>query len=330
MIPFDRSDGKKLTRLPPIQAVMPYLMRGRNESAVYFSKDIDVENALKFVHAKNADLESRRAKQAVPETKVHESNLQHEDSPTPLEFPKKGEPVRNDAEHENSDNDRYSLFSFVLCAAARVLELRPRLDRFVHRRGIYQRKDSSISFIVKKRLSVDAEETSAKVYIGKGMTLEDGTQEINSAIKAARSMTASASDIETKLAHTIPFGKATFTVIFRLLDHFNLVPSFLIKNDPLFTSIYFANLGSIGLDTPYHHLYEWGTASMFVVMGKMFQKDVPRHDGSVQRRHFINFKVSIDERIADGLYFAHSASLFHRIMLHPEMLDIAAEPSEIY
>jgi hypothetical protein len=223
---------------------------------------------------------------------------------------------------------RYSLFGLVLATAVRTLALKPRLNRFVHRRGLYDRNHLCLSFIVKKRLSEDSDETNAKIYFKPTDTLPEAMERINASIAEARGETMNDGDREATLAHAVPFGKAILTGGFRFLDRFNLAPAWMLHNDPLFTSVFFANLGSIGLDTPYHHLYEWGTASLFVAMGKMFQKDVSRHEGSTSRRHFINFKVSVDERIADGLYFAHAASLFQRLISHPELLEARPDLSE--
>lgn len=40
-----------------------------------------------------------------------------------------------------------------------------------------------------------------------------------------------------------------------------------------------------------------------------------------ETRDFIPFGAILDERIADGFYFARSLKLVKYIMLHPEMLD---------
>ncbi|MGO8693836.1 MAG: hypothetical protein ACLQMF_09220 [Rectinemataceae bacterium] len=283
MLFIDRSDGRRVRDLPGINAIMPYLMRARNESAVYFAKDIDVENAMRYVHRRNAE----------------------------------------------EGGSRFSLFGLILAAAVRTLALKPRMNRFVHRRGVYQHKDLTLSFIVKKKLTEEAAESNAKIFFERGDTLSEAIERIDRGIEAARSNELGADDREVEMAHRIPFGKAVATGVFRLLDRFNMAPAGMIRTDPLYTSIYFANLGSIGLDTPFHHLYEWGTASTFVVMGRMFQKDIARSDGSITRHHFINFKVSLDERIGDGIYFAHAAALFQRFIVHPELLDEAPDLASV-
>ena len=286
MLFIDRPDGKKVRQSHALNAIMPYMMRGRNESAVYYDKELDVENALKHIRAKNSALK---------------------------------------AQDESPDQDRYSLFSLALAALVRMVALRPGLNRFIHGRALYQRNDIVISFIVKQKMTEDAPEGSAKVFFDPGDDLDAVTQKVNKAIAYVREL-GEGGDGEriAKLAHAIPGGKALVIGAYRLLDRINLAPWALIKTDPLYATAYFANLGSIGLDTPFHHLYEWGNASLFVVMGKLTQKE-GHHGAFGARHHFINFKVTLDERIADGLYFARSASVYYRLLARPELLEMPLE-----
>jgi len=276
MLFVDRPDGRRVRGLKAFQAVMPYLLRGRNESAVYFEKDFDVENAIRYVHAKNVA----------------------------------------------SNSTRFSLFGVFLAAALRTVAEKPDLNRFVHRRGIYAREEIAFSFVVKKRLAEEAEETNAKIRFDPSDTIDEAMGRIDTAIAFAKSEVEGADDREVRIAHSIPGGKACVTGLFRLLDRFNIAPAWMIKNDPLFSTAYFANLGSLGLDAPYHHLYEWGTASIFVVIGRMFTKEGSRGESQTGRRHFINIKVTVDERISEGIYFAHAASLFQRLVQKPELLEV--------
>jgi len=52
----------------------------------------------------------------------------------------------------------------------------------------------------------------------------------------------------------------------------------------------------VGLDAGYHHLWEYGTCSIFAVLGRIHT----RPDG-VQ---VVDVKYSYDERVEDGLYAA--------------------------
>jgi hypothetical protein len=292
MLFFDRPDGRRVSQAHAMNALMPYMMRGRNNSAVYYQKEIDVEAALRHVREKN----SRNG-------------------------PPSGMPEGEEA------GQRVSLFIVLLSALVRTLALRPELNRFVHGRALYQRNHLSISFIVKQRLREEAPECNAKVFFESDDRLDQVAEKVNSVIGQIRA-TGEGGDGErlAKIAHRIPGCKRLLIAAYRILDRFNLAPAALIRTDPLYTTLYFANLGSIGLDAPFHHLFEWGTASIFVVMGKLIQREPARGGPS---RHHVDLRITLDERISDGLYFARSAALFHRMVAHPEFLDMDLETARM-
>jgi hypothetical protein len=285
---YDRSDGKRVRALRPFDAILPYVIRKRNEAAVLFSKDIEVEAALAYARGKNAEAASLNAQ----------------------------------------NRERYSLFGILTAAVVRTMALKPRLNRFVHRRGVYQRSDIAVSFIVKKSFTEVASEGHAKIRFRPEDGMAEVMEKISAGIETARSGASGPDDREYGLAHRIPFGKAIITAVFRFLDRFNIAPPSMVEADPLFTSVYVANLGSIGLDTPYHHLYEWGSASVFMVVGRVFQKET-RHGAGTELRHYVNVKFTIDERIAEGIYFAHAIALFQKLIAKPELLEASPDLSEV-
>ncbi len=277
MLFIDRCDGTRITGLHALNALMPYMMRGRNESAVYYEKEINIENALAWLKARRT--------------------------------------------LESSPAERLSVFSVVLTAALRTISLFPQLNRFIHRRALYQRRNIAFSFIVKQQFLHDAPEVNAKVFFEPTDSIEAVQKKISKAIADARVNGKGEGERFADFFHRIPGGKALIMGVYRLLDTLNLAPWSLIRMDPLYSSIYFANLGSIGLDAPFHHLYEWGTTSIFVVIGKMHTKEL-WHGATHTRQRYLNFKVTLDERIADGLLFAEAASAFYRMISKPELLDL--------
>ncbi|MCE5257107.1 MAG: hypothetical protein LLF89_09725 [Spirochaetaceae bacterium] len=252
------------------------MLRGRNASAVFYEKEIDVENALRYIKAKDSSIE------------------------------------------------RYSLFALIMAAAVRTLALRPALNRFVHGRALYQRNHIAFSFIVKQQMSEEAPEVNAKVFFKPGDGLAEVTRKVNEAIAYAREHGEGKGELIVRYVHAIPGGKAVLMALYRFLDRINLAPPSLIDTDPLFASCYFANLGSIGLDAPFHHLYEWGNVSIFIVLGKLEQKE-GRLGPAGLKHHSMCMKLTIDERISEGLYFARAASLFARFIAHPDLLEMPLE-----
>ena len=75
------------------------------------------------------------------------------------------------------------------------------------------------------------------------------------------------------------------------------------------------------MSASYHHLVNWSLNSVFVIVNQ--KKKIPffKDDGTYEMKDSINIGFTIDERIADGFYFAKSIELFKHIILHPELLD---------
>ncbi|HEY3673593.1 MAG TPA: hypothetical protein VGN51_21835, partial [Acidimicrobiia bacterium] len=48
-----RTDGELVRDLPPTKGIVPYLMRGRNESAVYFEQQVAMRHADAYIREFN-------------------------------------------------------------------------------------------------------------------------------------------------------------------------------------------------------------------------------------------------------------------------------------
>lgn len=105
------------------------------------------------------------------------------------------------------------------------------------------------------------------------------------------------------------------------LDHRGKVPFDLIKADPNYASIFLTNLGSIGLQSGYHHLNNWGTNSFFCVIGKKHLAPEWHEDGSYTVRPVIGLGLTVDERIGDGYYYSGTVRLLKKLMENPELLE---------
>ena len=71
----------------------------------------------------------------------------------------------------------------------------------------------------------------------------------------------------------------------------------------------------------YHHLNNYGTNSVMITIGAIHKVPVVGEDGKVQIRDYVDIGATLDERIADGFYFARSLKLIQHICAHPELLD---------
>jgi len=110
----------------------------------------------------------------------------------------------------------------------------------------------------------------------------------------------------------------------RILDGWNLLPSSLLADDPLYTSAFIANLGSVGLDAAYHHLFEYGTVPIFVTMGRVHRAPVVRDDGTVGSDEVFVLRYTYDERIEDGFYAARALEALAGYLANPAALSGAS------
>jgi pyruvate/2-oxoglutarate dehydrogenase complex dihydrolipoamide acyltransferase (E2) component len=222
-----------------------------------------------------------------------------------------------------SPEKKTSLFHIVLAAAVRTLALRPEANRFIAGRRIYQRRTIDLSFVVKRDLSEKATETTVKISFDPRATIADVVQQATSVIKATKQSPTSrdeeASAVVTRLPRSL-IRLATWAV--RSLDYFGLLPASFIKGDALFTSVFLANLGSIGGDAVYHHLYEWGNAPFFVTVGRRKKEPVVNERGELEVEDVMDLKISLDERITDGVYFQSTIHLLTDLIENPEKLEL--------
>jgi hypothetical protein len=116
------------------------------------------------------------------------------------------------------------------------------------------------------------------------------------------------------------FAIAAVMSFMRLADHLGVLPRAMIDGDPLFTSIFIANLGSIDYPAGFHHLWEYGTTSIFGVMGRI--------EPGANGRRKMSVAWTYDERIEDGLYSYHTLEGIRERIENPEgLLTTTAEPS---
>jgi len=226
-------------------------------------------------------------------------------------------------EKKKAEGQEIKFFPLFIAAIVKLLKERPCLNRFVSGRRLYQRNHIKITFIAKKAASDDGEETNVSLTFDDSVTFQEVIGKLKSDIKAAKSESAKKDDdriIET-LMKMPRFVVRLFFAFLRWMDFYFDMPRMLADVDPMRCSVYVANLGSIGTEAPFHHLYEWGNCSMFVAIGKIGYKPVALEDGTLTARRMVEVKVTLDERIADGYYFARSLELMESYLKNPESLE---------
>lgn len=215
-----------------------------------------------------------------------------------------------------------TLFHLFLRSCAHALYLRPGVNRFVKAGRLWQRDGEWITFSAKREIKDGSPMLTVKRRFHPAReSLDEMVDAIYARLLAGRSGRQTTSDKEMGLLLRLP-GPAIRAALWlaRVGDHLGLLPRSMIDADPLFTSVFIANLGSIDYPAGFHHLWEYGTASLFGVMGRI----EPGPDG----RRRISVAWTYDERIEDGLYSYYTLEGIRERIEHPERLELTADRLE--
>jgi hypothetical protein len=214
---------------------------------------------------------------------------------------------------------KVTVFHLFLWAAVRAFEARPRLNRFVSGGHVYDRDGVWISYSAKKALRDDAPIVVLKRRFTPGMTFEELVELLLSDLVEGRSDKKSHVDRELGLFLSLPGPILSLGVrLLRWLDGINLLPGSFIHPDPMYASLFVANLGSVRLESAFHHLYEYGTIPLFAAIGRTKKVLRPGNDGTAEVKDVCSIKYTFDERIEDGLYCATALEILQRALEDPE------------
>lgn len=221
---------------------------------------------------------------------------------------------------------KYTFFHFIVAAIAKTMVLRPYMNRFYSGHRLYDRKDLLFSFVVKKKFSDTGAEVLATIKIDRDSDvspLEQVYQKVKKIVYSVRKEGKTDSTTEKmKFLLKMPRPVLRFAIrILRWLEYHGHYPSALMSDDPYYSSVFLSNLGSIKMSADYHHLANRGTNSIFVIIGEM--KPMPFYDaeGNTTVKTGLKLSLTIDERIADGFYFANSIKLLKKIFESPELIE---------
>ena len=221
---------------------------------------------------------------------------------------------------------RYTVFHAVAAAIVKAVTLRPRMNRFIKGCRLYQRDDLSVGFVVKKHFADDGGEGLAFIKFPEDTTIDSLHARILEEIFQCRredvqDNSTQGMDMFTRLPRWLM--RIVMWGLHRL-DFYGHVPYDLIKADPNYASVFITNLGSIKLNAAYHHLSNWGTNSLFVIIGEKGRRPVFHEDGTFEMRTMLSVGITLDERIADGYYYAQTVRLIKKLIDCPELLDLPA------
>ena len=198
------------------------------------------------------------------------------------------------------------------------------MNRFIQGYRMYERDEITISFVVKRRFADGAEESLMVLKPRDEDTLDSISPRIVGNVKETRKSehaTGGIDEVLDKFAALPRFVLIPIVRIIRWLDFWGVNPKALTEGDPNYTTILTSNLGSIQCPSVHHHLSNYGTNSIMITIGTLHKQEMLMADGTKQVRDVVDIGATLDERIADGFYFAKSLKLIKHIFAHPEMLE---------
>ena len=215
----------------------------------------------------------------------------------------------------------------IIAAYLRMLCDYPEMNRFIVNRKLYARNHFCVSFTALKKTGDDSiEESMCKVYFNLDDTIFDVSRRMAEAIEEARKPEMlNGTDTVARALMKVPYLPNAVVGVARLLDNHGLMPKFLHEVSPFHTSLFISNMASIGMNYVYHHIYDFGTTSLFVTMGRPEQKLCRNNDGTCRSKRVMPVGVVIDERIAAGAVFARMFSSVLKYLHDPELLEVPPE-----
>lgn len=239
-----------------------------------------------------------------------------------------------DKKNAGNPSYKYTWFQVITAAIAKTIYLRPKMNYFITGRKFYERTEIQTAFVVKRSFDDHSEESCAKWILDTegGAPIDQLHTFLEKFVTKVR--------VKKEIDHSsntmnvfkyIPgFLLGLVFGIIKLMDRWGIYPRSFQLDDPCYSTVFVTNLGSIKMDADYHHIFNWGTNSFFVVISEKAKRLIVNEDGTTDIKDTIKIALTIDERIADGFYFAKSVKLLKHILQNPELLDRdVKEPIEI-
>lgn len=236
-------------------------------------------------------------------------------------------------EKRNAEHPDYktTLFHCAITGLARMVRERPLMNRFIQGRRIYERNEISLSFVCKRRFTDHSEEALMVLVPKDTDVLDTISKKIIGDVHETRKSEHSTGGVDALLDSFKKIPRPILMLIIRIIrwmDFWGINPDFITAGDPNYTTILCSNLGSIKCPAVYHHLNNYGTNSIMITIGTLHKEEILMPDGHKEIRDVVDIGATLDERIADGFYFARSLKLIRHIFAHPEILELPlGEPS---
>ncbi len=233
-------------------------------------------------------------------------------------------PVKQYLNEKRKQGNPMSHLAVIIAAYLRTAAEYPMLNRFIVNRKAYHRNEFCVSMVVLKAGKMD-NGTMAKVYFDMNDTIFDVHEKMTKFIEDNKNVPEkNGTEKIIKFLLSVPGILPIGVGLFKWLDKHGLLPKFIIDMSPFHNSLLISDLISIRTNHIYHHVYEFGTSSVFITMGNL--REVPVRKGDkVEFERCMPLGVVMDERICSGSYFSMAFRKMRDYLKNPELLEVPPE-----
>ena len=216
---------------------------------------------------------------------------------------------------------------YVLAAAyVRVVSQKPGINRFINGHRIYARNNIEVSMMVKKSIALNAPETMFKFFFKPEYTVNEVYKDMHEKITAYQNAPDAEEndDLAGFLNLVTKFPRFLLRFVMKLLywlDYHGWIPLSLLELSPFHGSLVLSSMGSLGVPSVFHHLYNFGNVPMFITFSTNRHENELKPDGSIIKRHFLDYNITMDDRICDGHYYSAALHDFRKYLKNPELLE---------
>ena len=231
------------------------------------------------------------------------------------------DPIKEYKKEKRSQGIYVSHLSVIIASYLRTMAHYPLLNRFIVNCKIYARNDIDCAMVVLKDEDGEMEGTMSKIRLEEEDTIFNVNDKLTKYIdKNREAKNKNSTDRLIKKLLAFPGLARTGVGLFKFMDKHGMLPAKIIDASPFHTSFTITNLASLRTNYIYHHIYEFGTTSVFIAMGNT--REVPfRTKNGVEFRTCIPLGVVMDERICSGHYYAEAFKCMKKYLDNPRLLE---------
>ena len=228
---------------------------------------------------------------------------------------------------KGNEGYKFTFMELLIAAFVRTVGEYPEANRFVANKRLYARTQLAVSFaLLKDSATPDAiEENTVKCLFDPRDTIYDVSARVSKAIAENRREEADNSTLKLARLLLNPILANTIVGLARFLDRYGIMPNYILNASPFHTSLFVTNMASIGMPAVKHHIYNFGTTSLFMSIGAVERTLALGANGQTVRKRYLPVGITADERICAGAMYARVVDRMMNYLNNPDLLELPPE-----